>query len=403
MRHESFRPDVAPAAPQRICFFFNAQLHHVYHGMPLALGLARDPRFAVTIVAFTEDHLALAREIAAREGVDAMAFVHVGNRLLSALTRLLGKSTPPKLPALLAARRLLARFDAVVVPERTSLRLRRLGLRDTCFIHTCHGAGDRAVGYDPRIREFDFVLLAGEKQERRMLDMGLIRPGHYAIVGYGKFDLVEGRLPDRLFAQDRPIVLYNPHFSPALSSWPAMGLDVIRQFARDDRFNLVVAPHIRMYDNRRARARMERQLAEFAMLPNIHIDLGSPASVDMRYVQAASVYVGDVSSQVYEYVVRPRPCLFLNAHQVHWQDDPSYRHWRYGPVHESAAGIVDKVAAAIASHPDYLPAQREGVVETFAGGEGRASARAARAVADFLIQRARTDAGQPAAEHVAAA
>ena len=372
--------------PRKVCFFFNAQLHHVFHAMPLAIELSRDPRFQIDIVAMTDNHLDLARDIARQQGVDNLRFVHVRGRFLSAVTRMVGSATPPKLAALVSARRQLADYDAIVVPERTSLLLRHAGLRRTSFIHTCHGAGDRAVGYDRRIRHFDFVLLAGEKQRRRMLEKGLIRDGHYAVVGYGKFDLTEGRVPERLFPQDRPIVLYNPHFSNRLSSWPSMGLDIIRQFAQDDRFNLIVAPHIRMYDNSRLRARMERELAPFAGLPHIHIDLGSPASVDMRYTQAASVYLGDVSSQIYEFVVRPRPCLFLDSHGADWQGDASYRHWQYGPVHRDAANIVDKVAAAIASHGDYAAAQKQGIADTFTGQESRASEKAARAVGDFLAQ-----------------
>ncbi|MBF7010695.1 glycosyl transferase [Novosphingobium sp. HR1a] len=378
-----------PAVPQKLCFFFNAQLHHVLHAMPLAIELARDPRFAVDVVAMTHDHIAMARDIARRHGASTIRFVQVEGPMLSAFTRLAGSATPPKLVALAAARGRLAEYDAIVVPERTSLLLRHAGLKRTCFIHTCHGAGDRAVGYDRRIRQFDFVLLAGDKQRRRMLDKGLIREGHYAVVGYGKFDLTRDRAPARLFPQDRPVVLYNPHFSPKLSSWPGMGLDVVRQFAEDGRFNLIVAPHIRMYDGRRRRERMERRLAEFSRLPHVHIDLGSAASVDMSYTRMAAVYLGDVSSQIYEFVVRPRPCLFLNAHGANWQGNPSYRHWHYGPVHEDADHIVEKVAHAIASHGAYAAVQQKGIEDTF-DREGRsASERAGRAVADYLTSRLR--------------
>jgi len=382
--NQTTEPTIDPSRLQKICFFFNAQLHHVFHAMPLAVEMSHDPRFAVEVVAMTDAHIELARDVACRQGAGAIRFVKVEGRVLSAITAIAGGSTPPKLAALAAARSLLKTYDAIVVPERTSLLLRHFGLRGTRFIHTCHGAGDRAVGYDRRIRHFDFVLLAGEKQHRRMLEKGLIREGHYEVAGYGKFDLTAGRVPERLFPQDRPIVLYNPHFSKHLSSWPKMGLDIIRQFAADDRFNLIVAPHIRMFDNTRARARMERELAPFAKLDHVHIDLGSPASVDMRYADAAAVYLGDVSSQIYEFVVRPRPCLFLDSHQADWRTNPNYRHWQYGPVHDSSEGIVDKVAQAIASHPDYAPTQRQGVEDTFEVQDVKPSRKAAKAVGDFL-------------------
>lgn len=389
MKPESIRIPPTPwlSAGERpsIGFFFNAQIHQILHALPLAVELSRDPRFTVDILAASEEHLQFAREQAARHGGSRLRFVRCGGSWLAALSRLSGRSTPPKLAALLVARRTLARYDAIVVPERTSLLLRRLGLKETRFIHTCHGAGDRAVGYDRRIRQFDFVLLAGEKQRRRMLAEGLVREGHYAVTGYAKFDLTQAVVPPRLFANDRPVVLYNPHFSQSLSSWHSMGLDVIRQFAQDDRYNLIVAPHIRLFDHRRDRLRAERMLADYGRLPHIHVDLGSRACVDMSYVHMASAYLGDVSSQIYEFLARPRPCLFLNAHRADWRDDPSYGHWRYGPVHDLADRIVDKVAAAIDAHGLFEPAQHRGVADTFNQTGVRAAVRAAQAVGDYLL------------------
>ena len=281
------RTDQTDRKTQSICFFFNAQIHHLLHAMPLALELSHDPRFRVDIIAAGADHIALARDLAARHGGGRLNFIHLDNIWLRTLSHLSGHASPPKLATLLAARRRLARYDAIVVPERTS-------------------------------------LLLGEKQRRRMLAQGLIREDHYAIAGYGKFDLTQGQRPASPFTDNRPIILYNPHFSPRLSSWQAMGTDVLRQFAADDRFNLIVAPHVRLFDNRRKRAAAERMLAEFAGLPHIHVDLGSRASVDMSYVQLAAAYIGDVSSQIYEFIATPRPCLFLNGHGAQWRDDPNY-------------------------------------------------------------------------------
>lgn len=378
------RDDTPMADPQRLCFFFNAQIHQLLHALPLAIELSRDGAFTVDVMAATDEHLALARDMARARGAGRIRFLRCGGAWLDLAGRIAGGATPPKLAALLAARRQLARYDAIVVPERTSLLLKRLGLGRTRFIHTCHGAGDRAVGYDRRIAQFDFVLLAGEKQRRRMLDEGLIREGHYAITGYAKFDLASTGERQSPFAQERPIILYNPHFSSRLSSWPTMGEEVIRRFAQDDRFNLIVAPHIRLFDNRRQRAAMERRLAPYAALPHVHIDLGSRASIDMRYVQMASLYIGDVSSQIYEYLARPRPCLFLNAHKAQWHDDPSYGHWRYGPVLDRVSRIVDEAEIAIASHAAYLAAQRRGVANTFDHHAEPASVRAAGALASYL-------------------
>ncbi|MFD2431860.1 hypothetical protein ACFSUK_34755 [Sphingobium scionense] len=45
------RTDQTSRPTQSICFFFNAQIHHLPHAMPLALELSHDPRFRIDIIA----------------------------------------------------------------------------------------------------------------------------------------------------------------------------------------------------------------------------------------------------------------------------------------------------------------------------------------------------------------
>ena len=112
-------------------------------------------------------------------------------------------------------------FDAIVSVENTAAMARDEGIDRPKLIYTPHGFGDRAYAFVPRIATFDFVLVAGEKTERRMLANGLIRQRDYALIGSVKLEtgalLSEREAP--LFAEHRPTVLYNPHFDPKLSSW----------------------------------------------------------------------------------------------------------------------------------------------------------------------------------------
>lgn len=374
--------------PVQVCFFLNAQMHQMMHALPIAFALSQDPRFAVHVLAPTAAHLDQARAMALRGQAGPIRYRRIGGDWLEGIGRLFGGSIPPKLLTLAAARFGLSGFDAIVLPERTSLLLRRLGLGHLRWIHTTHGAGDRAVGMDPRIRQFDYVLLAGEKQRRRMLEAGLVREGGYGVIGYPKLDAV-ALAPPRppLFANDRPIVLYNPHCSARLSSWPAMGETILRQLAGDPRWNLIVAPHVKLFDQRGERRRAQRLLAEFANCPNIHIDLGSDRSIDMSYTAMADLYLGDVSSQVYEFILRPRPCLFLNAHGADWQADANYAHWHFGRVLGDVAGLPQALDRAMAEHEAlFLPAQRHGLADTFDLGAETSSVRAARALGEFLLR-----------------
>ena len=390
------RPTHAHAAPfattliaplPRVAFLFNAQAHQILHGITVAEKLALGWQANIDILSASATHLSLARRLTDPDSHCLLRFDLIGPAALRRTAAAIGSVVPPKLLTLFAARRQLNGYDAIALPERTSTIMRRLGVRKPRLIHLDHGAGDRAAGFDPRIARFDFALVAGEKQRRRMLADGLIRANAHAVVGYPKFDAADRSRRDGWtpFADDRPIILYNPHFSKALGSWSGHGAEIARRIAEDGRFNLIVAPHVRMCDSRKRRAAFLRSLAPIADLPNVHIDPGSDRSIDMSYTMMADLYLGDVSSQIYEYLRTPRPCLFFNGDGRAWRGDPDHAHWRFGPVVEDAALILRAIDHAIDSHSDFRAEQRQGFIDTFDIEDGENhSARAAAAIAAFL-------------------
>jgi hypothetical protein len=376
----------AESRPIRVCFFFNAQRHQLLHGISTAVELSRDPGFDVHVASPGPDHIDYAKAVTARLGGGAaITFSLLSPALLSALRKATGASVPPKIVSLGMLARGFNSFDAICLPERTSLLLKALGARSPRYIHLDHGAGDRAAGFDPRISQFDMVLMAGEKTCRRLSREGLIRHGAFAVVGYPKFDAADAmRDPDwSPFSNGRPVVLYAPHFS-SLGSWETFGLPVLEAFAAQDRYNLIVAPHVRMLDGRRHRARWTAMTNRFAACEHLLMDPGGDRAIDMTYTTLADVYLGDVSSQVYEFLRTPKPCLFLDAHGVTWHSDENYAHWRFGPVTCSTADLVGQVDAARASHPDFIASQADGIDQTFARSPTAASRRAADAIADYL-------------------
>ena len=284
-------------------------------------------------------------------------------------------------------------FDAVVVSEKTSLLLKtRYGLGNLKLIHTRHGAGDRAIGFNKESAGFDLVLVSGPKiRDRLIADAGLALE-QIALVGYPKFDLcADNRFSDRFPAPERPTVIYNPHPSPKLSSWFKHGAAVLNAFRGQDRYNLIFAPHVMLFERKwvvtvdpPSLARVTPPGPEYAREPRIHIDTGSAASSDMSYTNRADIYLGDVSSQVYEFLRAPRPCVFLNSHGVDWQGDPNYLHWQAGPVLANADGLLAQIDAAIASHPGYAPAQEKLIDATFSLSDRPSAERATDAITDFL-------------------
>lgn len=375
-------PDTARRTIQ-VCFLFNAQRHQLLHGIATAVELARMPGFTVHVVSAAQSHVDYAREVAERLGGAPIHFVHARSWLLAKAMERTGSVVPPKVLTLAVLAHWLNAFDAICLPERTSTLLKWMGVRRPRFIHLDHGAGDRAAGFDKRIRHFDFVLVPGTKHRDRLLAEHLVTPDNHEIVGYPKFEAADAiRDPDWYpFEERRPVVLYNPHFS-TLGSWRPCVLSVLEAFAVQRRYNLLLAPHVRLLDSRDARERWGPMLDRFDALPHIHVDHGSDRAIDMTHTSLADLYLGDVSSQVYEFLRQPRPCLFLDAHGVDWSQDENYAHWHFGEVIPDARGIVAAVDRAFARQPEFLPVQVAGMARTFAPGGGAFAA--ARAIAGYL-------------------
>ena len=118
-----------------------------------------------------------------------------------------------------------------MVSEKSSLILKtRYGLKDLKFIHTRHGAGDRAIGFNTESAQFDLILVSGEKIRDRLICDAGVPPEKIRITGYAKFDIVVPEQKPLFPASDRRTILYNPHPSPHLSSWFKFGAEVLEQF-----------------------------------------------------------------------------------------------------------------------------------------------------------------------------
>jgi len=381
----------------KIGFLFNHdQVHQVAHALPTALAMTQAYPQAEIVVATTNDVLtAEVKRLCDRLNV-AVPLVQLGLRrpLTKALAATLEWGVPvTKIGIYRDNLDFFRSLDALVVAEKTSLLLKtRYGLNDLKIIHTRHGAGDRAIGFNRHSAQFDHVLVSGTKIRQRLIREAGVAPERMSLIGYPKFDLMPDPAP-RLPFQDngKPTVLYNPHPSPHLSSWYAQGRAVLEHFLRDDRYNLIFAPHVMLFHRRFVvtidKFRIDRAGVvdqRFRDAPNILVDLGSAASTDMTYTAAADIYLGDVSSQVYEFLYRPRPCLFLDAHATRWAGDANYAHWQAGEVITDTGELGAALDRALAQHDLYRPVQRALFQRSFELTAERSAVRAARAVMSIL-------------------
>lgn len=383
----------------RVGFLFNHdQIHQIRHSLPIALALSRQHNSIEAVIAVSSDRIAAeVRRLAGELGTATVELVQLG--LKSGPARVVGKALRGLAPIekVLLYRDNLDFFrslDALVVTERTSLMLKtQYGLTDLPMFLSDHGAGDRAVGFGSAARLFDHILAAGPKIRDRMVRDAGVDPSRISVTGYPKFDLGPGPCfePPPQWA-GRRTVLYNPHVSPHLSSWYRQGRAILERFYRSPDYNLIFAPHIMLF-HRKIVVSVDRLglglpgaiPARYRDAPNILIDTGSRRSVDMSYTQAADIYLGDASSQVYEFIRQPRPCVFVNARGLPWRDDANFAHWRAGPVIDDLARLDDALDRAVADHEAvYAPIQRELVDYTFDQRPEPAAQRAARCISTLL-------------------
>lgn len=372
-------------AAMNIAFLFIAEAYQAYHGAAVALELLQRPGVSVTFYYNDPEVPHHLERIRRAYGVPPVAYVRLARSIKTKAVQAMRVFGLDKEAVLRSNEAQLALHDAVVSLEDTAEILfgDKPAPERPARILIVHGAGDRYVPSMPRRARFDLIIVQGEKMKQRFLDMGIARVGRITAPGYPKLDtsrrLVAAAQP--LFANDRPIVLYNPHKVRGLQSWSSFIKPMLRDFAAQQDYNLIVAPHVKMF---RRRSECARNRWRSRSTATILIDPESDRSVDNSYTTAADIYVGDVSSQVYEFLAQPRPCVFLNPHKVDWGNDPHFKFWHLGEVIERPDELMAAINRATELHPAYLEKQRELTRSSLGDTSAGAASRAASDILAFL-------------------
>ena len=386
----------------RIGFLFNHdQIHQVAHGLPIALALARQRTGAEIIICSANARITQEIRTLAGKSIEHVTLIEL--RLANKSSRIFDALAGNLIPAskLLLYRDNLDFFrslDVLVVPEKTSLLLKdRFGLDHLKIVHVRHGAGDRAIGFNKASARFDHVLASGPKIRDRLISEAGVSPDKITVVGYPKFDMFSRPQANGLETGRRPIVLYNPHVAPHLSSWYKSGREILSWFADHPDYELIFAPHIMLFERKVAVTIQPPRIGRPGSIPksawdaqNILIDRSSRALTTMDYLNRADIYLGDVSSQVYEFLVEPRPCIFFNAHGIDWDRDKNFAHWHLGPVLEDVGRLGEALSTAFAEHQSHYRSVQQLMLQyTFDLTSTPSSVRAARAIMDVAGYPAR--------------
>lgn len=373
--------------PFKIAFLFLDEIHHIYHFITVAIQLSKTQQ--VSILTHPKCNPLLFESLKELGG-ERVKVEELKTSSFRAFTDKLKARELPRKGFWIKKNQkyMLTNFDAIVFSDffhKYILKNRKKQWPK--LLKFDHGAPGRSYSYDARQLDFDFQLLFGEFMYQQFKTEGIIGP-HAVIAGYPKHDAISGNKIEDFFGNENLTVVYNPHFDPKVTSWKKTGMQVLDFFYNHPGYNLIFAPHLHLFQKLKGGESKTIIDEKYFNAKNILIDLGSPRSVDMSYIQSADVYLGDVSSQVYEFIHQPRPCIFLNPNQFDYKGDKNFRFWKLGEVIERVEeleGALEDVQYKFENK--YLEIQKKIDRENFYTEPGStASERASRAIIDFLEQ-----------------
>ena len=372
---------------KKVAFCFLSHRAHNRHQLPIAAEFSCMSGTQVDLIVTTRDSFCdISSLLNNYPGHKCRIVMLEGGRLKSIVGNLKGRLYPNIRNVIRRNREFFLSYDALVTPHHNLEGVMKSDKdKKLKYICTFHGAGDGNVGFDKKFSAYDLLLAAGSDILERFELEGLLHSGNEAkVVGYPKLDFIvsEG---GGLFSNDIPVFLYNPHYASHLESWSIFGMGVLDFFSKNTQYNLVLAPHIKLFEGRCPDA-----FKEYREYSNIIIDLSSDRLMDATYTKAADVYIGDCSSQVYEFLYFDlKPVLFLNARDVEdWCNDPNYKMWGMGRVISVPKDLACGVNGVFDAHGKYVQLQKEILSSKFSKTDESAGRRGARVIFDFLSNTA---------------
>ena len=228
-----------------VAFLFLGETLLIPHLYPVLEALVeRAPDLRVDVWVATSMHEALvAGWLGARPGVRIRRAP--GWRDLGAWEAGRNPPLPAKLPLLARLAPLLWRTRVVVSAEQTSLWIPALLPTRSRYVNILHGAGSMMNRDDRRRKAATLTIVAAERERAALAAHG-VDPAAIAVTGYIKAGFRQRSRADLRFAEQRPVLLYAPHWQRHRSSWWEWGEATVERIVASGRYNLIFAPHQRL-------------------------------------------------------------------------------------------------------------------------------------------------------------
>jgi len=370
---------------KKIVFLYLYGLHHLYHTAMTAMALSSiKTDYEILCISCNDEHTKVLEKIKKNYPGNNVRIIQLKQPFRYKYLNFKKKTYPSVNKMMKFAKQYLLDVDCIITTSHGTPRmLKKNKIIKPKLIYKYHGCGDREYSFEPGLKNFDYMLLPGKYYQNRLIKEKIIEIEKTAIVGWPKFDFLhQNQKPLKLFNNNNRVVLYAPHWEPKLSSYNLYSEYILQYFSEHKEMNLIFAPHV-LIKHWKTHLKYNINLGHYKQ-DNIIIDFGSNFSTDGTYINKSDVYIGDVSSMVYEFIaLKNRPCLFLNAHHVKWENNINYRFWEFGPVVEQQKHFEQKLMESINS-ANYLEIQKCRIGEYLDLNEKSSSIRAAEAIVGFL-------------------
>ena len=367
---------------QKIGFIYINKSYCVYHSLGIAIELAKNAQVEVVILS-TKANESLIKSLIPADLQNKLAIKILRPYWYITIPHYFEIKLQLRPTLFYKYSKLFASFDSLVCTIYEDLFIKKVLPKSVQpkLIFTNHGIPNRSYSFDERALEFDMLCLLGKREKSLRKSINHLRKNNHVITGFLKYDLVKDRKPKQYFKNDKPVIFYNPHWLSNFSSFHKFGFELLDYFARQNTFNLIFAPHTLL---------LERnwdfwwKIRKYEQHDHFLIDYGSESSNNMDYTKSADLYLGDISSQAFEFIYyKKRPCLFIDAHQLKGsQEEPLS--WKLGKVIDVVSEIKEKLGQAFVDHEHiYNVVQNEQIEAMFHKDISSPSELAANAIVNL--------------------